>query len=50
MHLGRVVSGGSKMISVALRIYDRPEEKRLVPTNCIAKVNRDAAIRYSLSK
>lgn len=50
MHLGRVVGGGSRMINVSLRIYDRPEETRLVPINCVAKVNRETAIRYSLSK
>lgn len=50
MHLGRVVSGGNRMISVSLRIYGRPEEKRLVPINCVAKVDKETAVRYSLSK
>lgn len=50
MHLGKVIGGGSKMISVLLKIYDLPEEKRLVPINCVAKVNREAAINFVLSK
>ena len=50
MHLGRVIGGGSRMINVRLKIYDRPEETRLVPINCVSKVNRETAIHFSLSK
>lgn len=49
-HLGKVIGGGSRMINVSLKIYDRPEETRLVPINCVSKVNKDAAIRFMLSK
>lgn len=49
-HLGRVLSGGDRMISISVKIYDRPEEKRLVPVNCIAKVGKEDAIRFILSK
>lgn len=50
MHLGKVIGGGSKMISVSLSIYGCPEEKRLVQVNCVAKVSREAAVRFMLSK
>lgn len=48
-HLGQVIGGGQRMIRIALKIYDRPEEKRLVQANCVVKVDRDAAIRHILS-
>jgi len=50
MHLAKVIGGGNKMISVSLSIYGQPEEKRLVQVNCVAKISREAAVRFMLSK
>ena len=49
-HLGKVVGGGKRMINVSLKIYQQPETTRLVQTNCVVKVDRDAAIKHILTK
>ena len=49
-HLGKVMGGGKRMVSVAVKIYDRPVETRLIQANCLVKVDRDAAIKHILTK
>ncbi len=50
LHLGRVINGDSETISVSLRTNDRTEGKWSVPIDCLAKVNKETAILYTLSK
>lgn len=49
-HLGKVVGGGKVMVNVEVKIYERPVETRLIRSTCLVKVNRDVAIRFSMSR